>query len=73
MLGFKEFNTLKTMLENGNANNYLAVNHYGDDLRVEKISIQFVLETEGATVTIDSIEELRENVKQISKQDIFWA
>lgn len=71
MLGFKEFSTLKTMLENSNANNYLTVNHYGNDLRVEKISIQFVLATDGDSITIESFEELRENVKQISKQDIF--
>ncbi len=71
MLGFKEFNTLKTMLENSDENNYLSVNHYGEDLKVENISIQFVLKTVGDPVTIGSIEELREKVKQISKQDIF--
>lgn len=71
MLGFKEFNTLKTMLENSDENNYLSVSHYGDDLKVENISILFVIQTVGDPVTIGSIEELREKVKQISKQDIF--
>ena len=71
MLGFKEFNTLKTMLETSDANNYVAVCQYGDDLKVEKIRIQIVLETVGDTVTIDSIEELKEKVKVISKQNIF--
>lgn len=71
MLGFKEYNTLKTMLENSDNNNYLSVSHYGDDLKVENISILFVIQTVGDPVTIGSIEELREKVKQISKQDIF--
>lgn len=71
MLGFKEFNTLKTMLENSDANSYVSVCHYGEDLKVENISILFVIQTVGDPVTIGSIEELREKVKQISKQDIF--
>lgn len=71
MLGFKEFNTLKMILETSDDSNYLSVSHFGDDLKVENISIQFVLETVGDHVTISSVEELREKVKQISKQDIF--
>lgn len=71
MLGFKEFDKLKTMLDSSDGDNYVAVCHYGDDLKVEKIRIQIVLETVGDPVTIDSIEELKEKVKVISKQDIF--
>ena len=71
MLSFKEFNTLKTMLENSDENNYLSVSHYGEDLKVENISILFVIQTVGDPVSIGSFEELREKIKQISKQDIF--
>lgn len=71
MLGFKEFNKLKTMLETSDEDNYVCVSHYGEDLKVDNISIQFVLETAGDSVTIATFEELKEKVKQTCKQDIF--